>query len=244
MHDKSEIIIVRELSKNFVLHLNGRKELRGCEDVSFSLKTGEFMGIAGPSGSGKSTIIKCIYRTYLPSGGNIVYFTRDGREVDLATAPEREILKLRHQEISYVSQFLKVIPRVPAIDILAEELAQRGWELAAAREKAAEHLGLMNIDRPLWDTSPSTFSGGEQQRINLARALIIQPRLLLLDEPTASLDGESKKIVMQALMQLRKQGTTIIGIFHDTEVMRRMADRVFTMTAGRCKSIKRMQEVV
>ena len=102
----------------------------------------------------------------------------------------------------------------------------------------------MNIDPELWDTSPSTFSGGEQQRINLAKALITQPRLLLLDEPTASLDGETKKIVMQALSQLKKQGTTIIGIFHDKEVMNRLVDRVFTMTAGRCKSIKRMQEVV
>ena len=244
MIDKYEILTVRELSKRFTLHLHERKELRGCDGVSFSLKPGEFMGIAGPSGAGKSTIVKCIYRTYLPSGGNILYRTADGQEVDLATASEREIIKLRQREISYVSQFLKVIPRVPAVDILAGELTQRGWAVSTARERACELLRMMNIDRELWDTSPSTFSGGEQQRVNLAKALITQPRLLLLDEPTASLDSETKKIVMQALMQLKKQGTTIVGIFHDTEVMRRLVDRVFTMTAGRCKSIKRMQEVV
>lgn len=244
MIDRFELLTVRELSKRFTLHLNERKELRGCDGVSFSLKPGEFMGIAGPSGAGKSTIIKCLYRTYLHSGGSIIYHTKDGREVDLAIAGEREIIKLRQEEISYVSQFLKVIPRVPAIDILAGELTRRGWASDTARERAAEYLGMMNIGRELWDTSPSTFSGGEQQRVNLAKALITQPRLLLLDEPTASLDSETKKIVMQALMQMKKQGTTIIGIFHDTEVMRRLVDRIFTMTAGRCKSIKRMQEVV
>ena len=212
--------------------------------MSFSLKDGEFMGITGPSGAGKSTIVKCIYRTYLPCRGKILYRSQDGREIDLATAPEREIIKLRHKEIGYVSQFLKVIPRIPAREILVEELTRRGWDEEEAQDRAAEYLGMMNISRPLWDTSPSTFSGGEQQRVNVARALITQPRLLLLDEPTASLDSESKKIVIQALLQLKKQGTTIIGIFHDAELMKRLVDRVFTMTAGKCRSIKRMQEVI
>lgn len=244
MLEKYDILTVKGLSKDFRLHLNEERELHGCQNVSFSLKEGEFMGIAGPSGAGKSTIIKCIYRTYLPSTGTIFYRTADGREIDLASAPEREIIKLRQKEIGYVSQFLKVIPRISAREVLAEELTRRGWGKEEARDRAGEYLQMMNISRPLWDTPPKTFSGGEQQRINVAKALITQPRLLLLDEPTASLDSETKKIVMQALMQLKRQGTAIIGIFHDTDVMKRLADRVFTMTAGKCKSIKRMQEVV
>lgn len=244
MFDKYDSLVVKELSKDFKLHLNEKRELHGCQNVSFTLAEGEFMGIIGPSGAGKSTIAKCIYRTYLPSSGTICYRTKDGREIDLATASEREIIKLRQREIGYVSQFLKVIPRVSARDILAEELIQRGFDAEEAQERAGEYLRMMNISRTLWDTPPKTFSGGEQQRINVAKALISQPRLLLLDEPTASLDNETKKIVMQALMQLKKQGTTIIGIFHDTEVMKNLVDRVFTMKASKCKSIKRMQEVV
>jgi alpha-D-ribose 1-methylphosphonate 5-triphosphate synthase subunit PhnL len=241
----NDLLTVHGLGKRFLLHRrHDAKLLTGCADVSFSLKPGEFMGIAGPSGAGKSTIIKCIYRTYLPSEGEIIYRTKDGRDIDLAAAPEREIISLRRSEISYVSQFLKVIPRVPAVDILAEQLAARGWRPDAARERAREYLQMMNIDESLWDTSPVTFSGGEQQRVNLARALITQPRLLLLDEPTASLDAETKKIVVQALLYLKKQGSTMIGVFHDTDAMRRLVDRVFTMTGGRCRSITRMQEVV
>lgn len=238
------ILVVSDLAKSFTLHMLGRKMLHGCENVSFSLQPGEFMGIAGPSGAGKSTIIKCIYRTYIPSAGQMFYRTREGREIDLATASEREILRLRQSEISYVSQFLKVIPRVSAVNILTEELCQRGWMTERAKEQAYVLLKMMNITPELWDAFPSTFSGGEQQRLNLARALITEPRLLLLDEPTASLDNETKKIVVQALTALKQKGTTIIGIFHDLESMNRMVDKVFTMRAGHCKSIKRMREVV
>jgi len=237
------ILTVTDLSKNFYLHMLG-KVLYGCGNISFSLKSGEFMGIAGPSGAGKSTIIKCIYRTYIPSAGHIVYRTKKGNEIDLVAACERKVLRLRYSEISYVSQFLKVIPRVSAVNILTEELHQRGWKVGKAKERACEFLEMMNISSELWDAFPSTFSGGEQQRINLARALITEPRLLLLDEPTASLDGETKKIVAQALLTLKQQGTSIIGIFHDLDSMKHLVDRVFTMRAGQCKSIKRMREVV
>jgi alpha-D-ribose 1-methylphosphonate 5-triphosphate synthase subunit PhnL len=238
------ILTVDGLSKNFILHMLGGEVLYGCDNINFSLKAGEFMGIAGPSGAGKSTIIKCIYRTYIPSAGQIIYRTKEGEEVNLASACERKVLQLRHSEFSYVSQFLKVIPRVSCVNILTEELQQRGWSLEKARKQACEFLEMMNIAPELWDAFPSTFSGGEQQRINLARALITEPRLLLLDEPTASLDSETKKIVVQALMVLKQKGTSIIGIFHDLESMNRLVDRVFTMRKGQCKSIRRMQEVV
>jgi alpha-D-ribose 1-methylphosphonate 5-triphosphate synthase subunit PhnL len=177
------VLSVRQLSKHFILHILGGKVIAGCEEIGFDLKQGEFLGLTGPSGAGKSTVLKCIYRTYLPTSGQMLYTGKDGRQIDLACAPEREMIRLRRREIGYVSQFLKVMPRVPAVDVLAGELRQKGWEMERARQRAREFLKIMDINQALWDAYPSTFSGGEQQRINLARTLITEPRLLLLDEP-------------------------------------------------------------
>ncbi len=232
MTDRREILAVRQLSKRFTLHILDGKMITGCEDVSFSLGEGEFLGITGPSGAGKSTVIKCIYRTYLSSTGSVLYTSGDGSRVDLALAPERQVIRLRRQEIGYVSQFLKVMPRVPAVDVLAGELRQKGWEIEQARQRAREYLEMMSINHKLWDAYPSTFSGGEQQRINLARALISGPRLLLLDEPTASLDIETKQIVVCVLREMKEGGASIIGIFHDLDVMERLVDRAFNMKEG------------
>ena len=243
MRGKNEILSVRRLSKIFTLHILGGRSITGCEDVSFTLQQGEFLGIIGPSGAGKSSIIKCIYRTYLPSTGSIVYFRSSGEATDLATAPEREIIGLRREEIGYASQFLKVMPRVPAQDVLAGELKKKGLEIGQARDQAREYLEMMNIGRDLWDAYPSTFSGGEQQRINLARALISRPRLLLLDEPTASLDNETKQVVARVLNDFKNSGTSIIGIFHDLDIMKRLVDRVFSMSDQTGCSIGR-QEVI
>ncbi|MHC1759377.1 MAG: phosphonate C-P lyase system protein PhnL [Negativicutes bacterium] len=240
---EQEILSVSSLRKEFTLHMLGGKVIIGCDDVNFSLRQGEFMAVVGPSGAGKSSIVKCLYRTYLPTSGQIWYRKADGVAMNIAAATEREIVQLRQSDIAYVSQFLKVIPRISAIDTLAAGLRQRGLDMEAARRQAREYLSLLNIDKELWDAYPSTFSGGEQQRVNVARALIIRPRLLLLDEPTASLDAETKRVVLQSLMTLKNQGTTIIGIFHDTESIKRMADKFFTMSAGRCKSMQKTREV-
>jgi alpha-D-ribose 1-methylphosphonate 5-triphosphate synthase subunit PhnL len=226
------VLAVRQLSKHFILHILGEKVIAGCEGIGFDLQQGEFLGLTGHSGAGKSTVLKCIYRTYLPTAGQALYTDRDGRQIDLACAPEREMIRLRRQEIGYVSQFLKVMPRVPAVDVLAGELRQKGWEIEGARQRAREFLKIMDINQALWDAYPSTFSGGEQQRINLARALITEPRLLLLDEPTASLDIVTRQIVIRVLEDAKAAGTTMIGVFHDLEVMGRLVDRVFTLKAG------------
>jgi alpha-D-ribose 1-methylphosphonate 5-triphosphate synthase subunit PhnL len=163
----------------------------------------------------------------------VLYTDEDGRQIDLACAPEREVIRMRRREIGYVSQFLKVMPRVPAVDVLAGELRQRGWEIERARQRAREFLKIMDINQALWDAYPSTFSGGEQQRVNLARALITRPRLLLLDEPTASLDMATKQIVIRVLKDLRATGATMIGVFHDLDVMGGLVDRVLNIDGGR-----------
>lgn len=227
----SEILSVENLTKTFTLHMLGGKTIAGCRNISFSLPGGTFLGLLGPSGAGKSTILKCIYRTYLPSGGSLRYFSSKYGEIDLAAATEQQVLRVR-QEIGYVAQFLKVVPRVPAIDILAEGLWQQGCSRREGREMAGEYLARLGIARELWDAYPTTFSGGEQQRINLARALITRPRLLLLDEPTASLDVETKKTVLNMLREMKAAGTSMIGIFHDLDAAGQVVDNVLTMQGG------------
>ncbi|MDK2816891.1 MAG: alpha-D-ribose 1-methylphosphonate 5-triphosphate synthase subunit PhnL [Moorella sp. (in: firmicutes)] len=227
------ILRVEDLCKTFTLHMLGGKTITACQDVSFHVEEGSFLGIFGPSGSGKSTILKCIYRTYLPSKGRLRYVSRRYGEVDLARATERQVLLLR-QEIGYVSQFLKIMPRVTAVDVVAEGLWLQGTEQEKARKIAREYLERLGVARELWDAYPATFSGGEQQRVNLARALITRPRLLLLDEPTASLDVATKKTVLALLQELKEAGTTMIGIFHDLEAARRVVDSTFVMQDGYC----------
>jgi alpha-D-ribose 1-methylphosphonate 5-triphosphate synthase subunit PhnL len=222
---------VERLSKTFELKLvDERKRVHPFDDISFHIPQGRFLGIAGPSGIGKSSILKCIYRTYLPSGGDIWYDSERYGRINLATADERRILDLRRLEISYVTQFLKVIPRVSAQDVVAERLILTGWSMEDARVKAREMLERLRIPKELWDAFPATFSGGEQQRVNLARALIASPKLLILDEPTASLDGQTKQIVISILQELKERGTTMLGVFHDWDVMGRIADDILDLT--------------
>lgn len=219
---------VDNLSKVFNIHILGYKVIEGCDGVIFNVDNGEFLGLAGPSGAGKSTILKCIYRTYLATSGDIRYDSILYGQVNLATIADHMVIDIRHKEIGYVSQFLKIIPRVSAIDVAAEPLLTRnGASAKEARKKAGELLERLNIPARLLDAYPATFSGGEQQRVNIARAVIWKPRLLLLDEPTASLDRDSVSIVVQLLREMRKQGTSMIGIFHDNELMESIADRVY-----------------
>jgi alpha-D-ribose 1-methylphosphonate 5-triphosphate synthase subunit PhnL len=201
------------------------------QNLSFEIDKGKFMGIAGPSGIGKSSILKCIYRTYLPTSGEIKYESAHYGSIDLAKAAERQISYLRKNEISYVSQFLKVIRRVSAVDVVAEKLLPSGLRIEEARMQAEEMLERLRIPRKLIQAYPATFSGGEQQRINLARAFIVRPRLLILDEPTASLDRETKQSVLELLSEMKEQGTTMIGVFHDWEVMERIADNILDLQA-------------
>jgi alpha-D-ribose 1-methylphosphonate 5-triphosphate synthase subunit PhnL len=223
------VLTVENLSKTFELALTHRMTVRPFDSVSFHVPKGHFLGIVGPSGIGKSSILKCIYRTYLPTTGNIYYESERLGPIDLAQADERDILLLRQTEISYVTQFLRVIPRVPAVDVVAERLLPLGWPEDRARGEARAMLERLRIPPALWDAFPATFSGGEQQRINLARALIVKPRLLILDEPTASLDPETKEIVIGFLRDMKREGTTMVGVFHDRDAMARLADEVFDL---------------
>jgi alpha-D-ribose 1-methylphosphonate 5-triphosphate diphosphatase len=225
------LLQVENLSKRFILHNLGGKSIQGFDSISFEISHGEVLALSGPSGAGKSSVLKCIYRTYLPSGGRILYASKNEGQLDLAGLAEHHIIRLRRKEIGYVSQFLSVLPRVTAADIVAEPLIQRGLDISQARQQAKSLLGLLNIPGRLHDAYPVTFSGGEQQRVNIARAVISRPRLLLLDEPTASLDANSVQIVLDLLNALRQEGTTIIMICHDKEVEKKMANKIIPLTA-------------
>ena len=218
------MLTVENLTKNFTLHILGGQRIAGCRDVSFTVGKEEFWALAGPSGAGKSTVLKCLYRTYLPDAGRVWYDSAQFGRVDLASAAERTIIAIRRRELGYVSQFLQVIPRVPALEVVMEPLlAKNGLSRDEAQIRAASLLDRLRIPRKLFSTYPATFSGGEQQRVNIARAIAWEPRLLLLDEPTASLDAASIDVVVELLNELRAAGTTMIGIFHDPQIMARVA---------------------
>jgi len=226
-----ELLRVTGLTKVFTLHLLGGRTVTACRDIEFALRAGEILGIQGSSGAGKSTILKCIYRTYVATAGQAWYLSLDD-SVDLLTAPVQTILALRRFEIGYVSQFLRVVPRVSALQVVAEGLLHNGWTQSLALQEAARLLEHLRIPCDLWEASPCTFSGGEQQRVNIARAVAQRPRLLLMDEPTASLDQESKRLVQELILELKRQGSSIVVVSHDWQTFNQITDRVLRLDQG------------
>ena len=225
------IIEIENLSKTFNLHILNNKRLEALKNINMTLQEGEIVGLTGKSGSGKSSLMKCIYRTYLTSSGSILYRSASG-PVDLVKATDHEIISLRKTEITYCSQFLSVIPRVPAVDVVCERLFRIERDHAVARKKATDMLDSLGLPKELWDAFPVTFSGGEQQRINVARAIISKPRFLLIDEPTASLDTKTKDVVIDLILDLKKNGTTVLCISHDDYTLNRMTDRNVNLKFG------------
>lgn len=220
---------IEELSKEFVMYIRDGLTIESFSNVSFLACTGKLLAITGASGIGKSSLLKCIYRTYQPTGGSVYYTAADGVRINLANADNQMILKLRKKEIGYVSQFLHVIPRVSALDILSSRLMRHTTNEKEAKEIARFYLERVGISKNLWNMYPSTFSGGEKQRLNILLALATQPRLLLLDEPTASLDVNSKEIIIELILEAKKKGTTMIGVFHDKEALKALADSRYDM---------------
>ena len=226
------ILEVNDLSKVFNLHILNNKRIEALKEINFTMKEGEIIGLTGKSGSGKSSLMKCIYRTYLASSGEIIYASHDGN-VDLVKADDHHIIELRKTEINYCSQFLSVIPRVTAVDVVCENLFRIEKDKQVARTRAKEMLEELALPTELFDAFPVTFSGGEQQRINVARAIIASPRFLLIDEPTASLDARTKDVVIDMILQLKKNGTSVLCISHDEYTLDRLVDRRIDLQFGR-----------
>ncbi|MCM2397119.1 phosphonate C-P lyase system protein PhnL [Rhizobium sp. S95] len=222
-------LVVSEVSKSFTMHLRGGLKLPVVSNVSFSVAGGECVVLGGPSGVGKSSILKMLYGNYAVDTGQIL-IDHLGRIIDIATADPRAVLDVRRSTLGYVSQFLRTVPRVSTLDVVAEPLVARGVSAEEAREKAADLLSRLNLPREHWQLPPATFSGGEQQRVNIARGFITDHRILLLDEPTASLDATNRAVVVEMIRAKKKQGIALLGIFHDEEVRELVADRILDVS--------------
>ncbi|MUK90322.1 ATP-binding cassette domain-containing protein [Ornithinibacillus sp. L9] len=224
------ILEVNDMGKKFTNHHFGTTR-QAVHHVTFQLEKGQFIGIVGKSGSGKSTILKSIYRTYLPDEGSIYFDSEYFGKLDLTEATERQIIYLRKHEIGYVSQFLNVMPRRTCRELVEQAVLEMGETKAVAKRDAEIALMHFELDPTIWDTFPNTFSGGEKLRLNIAIATVKKPRLLLLDEPTASLDEKSKQRVRDVIEKLKASGTTLVGIFHDIEFMENLCDQIFDMNS-------------
>ncbi len=220
---------IKNLLKVFKIYTRGGLEIKGYSDINFEVKKGEFVSLFGPSGMGKSSILKALYRTYTSSKGEILFSRESGEVVDIATCSESTMLELRKNEIGYVSQFLQVLPRISAVDVVANSLIEKGESENVAIEKSKEMLDYLSIKEELFDVSPLTFSGGEQQRVNIAKGIIAPKSVLLLDEPTASLDKANTMKVIEKLKEIKKQDVAMVGIFHDMEAMNAISDRVYNI---------------
>lgn len=214
------MIEIAGLSKHFVLHNQGGTVIPVMRDVALSVAAGECVALTGASGAGKSTLMRMVYGNYLANAGVI----RVG-DLDVARAAPREIIALRREKLGYVSQFLRVVPRVPTLEVVAEPLLTLGHDRAQALDRARGLLARLNIPERLWTLSPTTFSGGEQQRVNIARGFAHAYPALLLDEPTASLDAANRDVVLSLISEAKARGAAILGIFHDAEARAQVCDR-------------------
>ncbi|WP_316197528.1 phosphonate C-P lyase system protein PhnL [Bradyrhizobium sp. SZCCHNS2002] len=224
------MIAIEKAEKTFTMHLQGGVRLPVVRRVSFQVEAGECVVLSGPSGAGKSSILKMIFGNYRCDGGRIAV-RHEGAMLDLATAELRAILTARRRTIGYVSQFLRAVPRVPALDVVAEPLIASGASRDDAREQAGRLLRRLNIPERLWSLPPSTFSGGEQQRVNIARGFISDLPILLLDEPTASLDAANRAVVVELIAAKKKDGVAMLAIVHDDEIREKIADGTVDVTA-------------
>lgn len=219
---------VENLSKTFVLHNQNSARLPVFSNGSLTVDAGECVVLHGHSGSGKSTLLRSLYGNYLPDSGQI-WVEHQGQQIDMVSAEAREILAVRRHTVGWVSQFLRVIPRISALNLVMQPLLELGVEKAQSEARASALLTHLNVPERLWHLAPSTFSGGEQQRVNIARGFVVDYPVLLLDEPTASLDATNRAAVVTLIEQAKQRGAAVVGIFHDADVRERVADRLYEM---------------
>ncbi len=223
------MIHVENVAKHFTLHNQGGVRLPVFDNVNFSVEAGEALVLAGASGTGKSSLLRILYGNYRPTAGAI-RITHAGRAIDIAAAVPRTMLDIRRRTLGFVSQFLRVIPRISALDIVRDPLLARGVSPDEAGERASDMLARLNLPERLWRLAPATFSGGEQQRVNIPRSFVDPAPILLTDEPTASLDAANRDVVVELIREARAAGSGIVGIFHDEAVREAIASRYLDIT--------------
>ncbi|MEM6519664.1 MAG: phosphonate C-P lyase system protein PhnL [Cyanobacteria bacterium P01_C01_bin.70] len=218
------LLYADNLHKCFVLHHQGSVRLPVLQGISLAVEAGTCVALRGPSGSGKSTFMRSLYANYRIDQGHI-WVKHHQHWLDLPTLEPHEVMAIRQYTLGYVSQFLRVIPRVPALEVAAEPLMDLGLAAEPARDRIRGLFRRLHLPERLWDLSPTTFSGGEKQRVNIARAFAVNYPILLLDEPTSALDATNREVVMQLIQERKAQGCAMVGIFHDDEVRKRVCDR-------------------
>ena len=223
-------ITVTQVSKTFVLHNQGGTQLPVLNQMSFHVDAGECVVLYGQSGCGKSTLLKMLFGNYLADSGSIEIHT-DQEVVDLVQAHPHDVLTLRRQTLSFVSQFLRVIPRVSTWDLVSDPLKRNGVNPSEIEDRVTQILHRLNLPESLWQLAPATFSGGEQQRVNIARSLILDSPIILLDEPTASLDANNREVVAELISEARERGAALVGIFHDDHLRAQIASRLIHLEA-------------
>lgn len=228
------MISVRGLEKTFTLHTQGGVVIPVFSRLALEVGAGECVALVGASGTGKSSLLCALYGNYKAQAGSIL-IRHDGHEVDMVSAEPRQVLEVRRRTVGYVSQFLRAVPRVPAVEVVAEPLLHGceahnpAQDRDQALARAAALLSRLNIPEHLHGLPPATFSGGEQQRVNIARGFIMDYPVLLLDEPTASLDATNREVVKQLILEATSRGAAVVGIFHDEEVRGQVAGRLFEL---------------
>lgn len=223
-------ITVTQVSKTFVLHNQGGTQLPVLNQMSFHVDAGECVVLYGQSGCGKSTLLKMLFGNYLADSGSIEIHTEQ-EVVDLVQAHPHDVLTLRRQTLSFVSQFLRVIPRVSTWDLVSDPLKRNGIDPSEIEDRVTQILHRLNLPESLWQLAPATFSGGEQQRVNIARSLILDSPIILLDEPTASLDANNREVVAELISEARARGAALVGIFHDDHLRAQIASRLIHLEA-------------
>jgi len=226
------VVDIRGLAKTFVLHTIDGRAVEALRGVDLLVHEGEHVALAGSSGAGKSSLLKCVYRTYLPTAGSVMLTPRVGAPVDLVALSDTELAGLRGRDVGYVSQFLRAEPRRGPLDIVTRAGVFRGMSRPEARDAAAQSLRRLNLDEALWDVHATVLSGGEKQRVNLAAGTISPPRLLLLDEPVSALDPANREAALELIADLTEHGVAVLSVFHDLDAMARLATRVVLMRDG------------
>lgn len=227
--EMSKHLEVINLSKSFEMHILSGKKITAFHDISFTTERGRFLGVIGKNGSGKSSLLRCIYRNYDSTSGDIFLYDDGNRKTNLVKINDHEVPEMRRTRIGYVSQFFRPIPRTTAVNVVIEPLLDKGWGREEAQGRAKELFRLFDFPENLWDAFPSTFSGGEKQRINLIRCLINSPELVLLDEPTASLDVKSRGVILDIIKEMTLRKITILCVFHNEPELERLADDILDM---------------
>jgi peptide/nickel transport system ATP-binding protein len=234
------LLDVKSLQKFFPIRQGLRQkvvgQVRAVDDVTFYINRGETLSLVGESGCGKTTTSRCILRAIDPTAGQIYFRTDDGALIDIAALPEDKVQPLRRSmQMIFQDPFSSLNPRMTLLDLVGEPLLVHGMNNRQERQaRVAELLQLVGLRPEYMQRFPHAFSGGQRQRIGIARALALNPQLIVADEPVSALDVSVQAQILNLLLNLQDQlGLTYLFVAHDLSVVKHISERVAVMYVGR-----------